>query len=102
MKNQMHSILSKLLPGAATALFQLAVIMPALAVSNFMPSEKSAKPNVLFIAIDDLNDWVGCLGGHPQAKTPNMDRLAAQGTVFLNGHVQAPLSNPSRSSLITG
>ena len=29
-------------------------------------------PNVLFLAVDDLNDWVGCLGGHPQAKTPNV------------------------------
>ena len=38
------------------------------------------KPNILFIAVDDLNDWEGCLGGHPQAKTPHMDRLAARGT----------------------
>jgi len=60
------------------------------------------KPNVLFIAVDDLNDWVGPLGGHPQAKTPNFDRLAAQGTTFLNAHCQAPLCNPSRTSLLTG
>ena len=43
-------------------------------------------PNILFIAIDDLNDWVGCLGGHPQAKTPHMDRLARRGTLFTNAH----------------
>jgi len=61
-----------------------------------------ARPNVLFVAIDDLNDWVGCLGGHPQAHTPNLDRLAARGTLFANAHVQAPLCNPSRSSLLTG
>ncbi len=61
-----------------------------------------SRPNVLFIAIDDLNDWVGCLGGHPQARTPNLDRLAARGTLFRNAHVQAPLCNPSRSSLLTG
>ena len=35
-----------------------------------------SKPNILFIAIDDMNDWTGFLGGHPQAQTPNMDRLA--------------------------
>lgn len=62
----------------------------------------SEKPNILFIAVDDLNDWTGCLGGHPQAKTPHMDRLAARGTVFLNAHCQAPLCNPSRTSLLTG
>lgn len=62
----------------------------------------AAKPNVLFIAIDDLNDWAGCLGGHPQAKTPNMDRLAQRGTLFANAHCQSPLCNPSRSSLMTG
>ena len=42
----------------------------------------SPKPNVLFIAVDDLNDWIGCLGGHPQALTPNMDRLAKRGVLF--------------------
>ena len=60
------------------------------------------RPNVLFIAVDDLNDWVGCLGGHPQAKTPNIDRLAARGTLFANAHCQAPICNPSRASLMTG
>lgn len=60
------------------------------------------KPNVLFIAIDDLNDWVGPLKGHPQVKTPNLDRLAARGTTFANAHCQAPLCNPSRTSLLTG
>jgi choline-sulfatase len=62
----------------------------------------AARPNVLFIAIDDLNDWVGCLGGHPQARTTNLDRLAARGTLFSNAHVQSPLCNPSRASLLTG
>ncbi len=66
------------------------------------PSGAHGKPNYLFIAIDDLNDWVGCLGGHPQVKTPNIDRLAARGTLFANAHTQAPLCNPSRTSLLTG
>ncbi len=60
------------------------------------------KPNVLFIAIDDLNDWIGCLGGHPDVKTPNLDRLAARGVLFTNAHCSAPACNPSRASLMTG
>ncbi len=59
-------------------------------------------PNVLFIAIDDLNDWVGCLESHPQVKTPNMDALAKRGTLFTNAHCQAPICNPSRTSVMTG
>ena len=59
-------------------------------------------PNVLFIAVDDLNDWLGCMNGHPNAKTPNMDKLASQGVLFTNAHCQAPLCGPSRASLMTG
>ncbi len=59
-------------------------------------------PNVLIISIDDLNDWTGCLGGHPQARTPNIDRLAERGTLFSNAHCQAPVCTPSRASLVTG
>src|SRR5438105_5465741 len=65
-------------------------------------SPAAEKPNVLFIALDDLNDWVGPLGGHPQAKTPHIDQLAARGTTFTNAHCQAPLCNPSRTSVLTG
>jgi len=60
------------------------------------------KPNVLFISVDDLNDWIGCMGGHPQAKTPNMDRLAASGMLFTNAHCVAPACNPSRTAIMTG
>ena len=59
------------------------------------------RPNILLISIDDLNDWIGCLGGHPQAKTPNIDRLAARGVLFNNAHCQAPVCNPSRASMMT-
>ena len=65
------------------------------------PVELPQKPNVLVIAVDDLNDWIGVLGGHPQAKTPNMDRLAKRGVLFSNAHCQAPVCNPSRASLMT-
>ena len=60
------------------------------------------KPNVLFIAIDDLNDWIGCLGGHPQAKTPSIDRLAARGVLFRNAHCTTAYCNPSRTSVLSG
>jgi arylsulfatase A-like enzyme len=75
------------------------VVLLALAASV---QAAKPQPNVLFIAIDDLNDWVGCLGGHPQARTPNIDRLAARGTLFANAHNQCPMCNPSRVSLMTG
>ena len=61
-----------------------------------------AKPNVLFIAVDDLNDWAGVLGGHSQARTPNMDRLAKRGLLFTKAYCSAPGCNASRSSLLTG
>ena len=62
----------------------------------------ASRPNVLMIAIDDQNDWIGCLGGHPQARTPAIDALATRGTVFTNAHCQSPLCNPSRTSVMTG
>ncbi|MHC4308557.1 MAG: sulfatase-like hydrolase/transferase [Planctomycetota bacterium] len=65
-------------------------------------SKQSKRPNVLFIAIDDLNDWIGCLGGHPDVKTPNLDKLAQRGVLFTNAHCSAPACNPSRASLMTG
>ena len=62
----------------------------------------AAPPNVLFISVDDLNDWIGCLGGHPQTITPNFDRLAASGVLFTNAHCAAPACNPSRTAIFTG
>ena len=64
--------------------------------------EEKAALNVLMIAIDDLNDWIGCLNGHPQASTPNLDRLAKRSVLFTNAHCQAPICNPSRTSLMLG
>jgi arylsulfatase A-like enzyme len=60
------------------------------------------KPNVLFIAIDDLNHWVGHLGRNVQTKTPNIDRLASEGVTFTKAYCTAPACNPSRASLMSG
>ncbi|MCD9558313.1 sulfatase-like hydrolase/transferase [Photobacterium carnosum] len=78
--------------GAMTALNSVAGPMTA----------KGEKPNVLFIAVDDLNDWLGCLKGHPQAKTPNLDRLLRSSTNFVNAHCPVPVCGPSRNALLTG
>ncbi len=62
----------------------------------------AGKPNVVFIIADDLRDWIGWMEGNPQARTPNMDRLAKLGLRFTNAHCNFPLCNPSRTSLLTG
>ncbi len=82
-----------------TALAVFIVVGGAPALGGETPR---ARPNVLFIAIDDLNDWVGCLDGHPNAKTPNIDSLAERGVLFTNAHCQAPICGPTRASLFTG
>ena len=60
------------------------------------------RPNVLLIAVDDLNDWIGCMDGHPDTKTPNIDRLASRGILFTNAHSQGTMCNPSRISIMWG
>ena len=76
-----------------------AIVLIVLALCPLVAA--ADKPNVLMICIDDLNDWVGCMKTHPQAKTPNIDALAHRGMLFTNAHCQAPLCNPSRTSLMT-
>ncbi|MEN8247381.1 MAG: sulfatase-like hydrolase/transferase [Bacteroidota bacterium] len=65
-------------------------------------SKAQNNPNVVLIVLDDLNDYVGVMGGHPQAITPNIDRLAGEGVLFSNAHSNAPVCAPSRSSFLTG
>jgi arylsulfatase A-like enzyme len=60
------------------------------------------RPNVLFIAIDDLNHWVGHLGRNPQTRTPHIDRLAGMGVTFTRANCAAPVCNPSRAALMSG
>ncbi|MBN4053800.1 sulfatase [Haliea sp. AH-315-K21] len=78
------------------------ILLLCLTLIHFMPAYAQEKPDILFIAVDDLNDWVGVLGGHPQAKTPNIDALAARGMLFTNAHTPGAACLPARTSILTG
>ena len=86
---------------SSVVLANLAVVI-GMAKADPPTAMKDQPPNVLFIPIDDLNDWTGFQGGHPQSKTPNLDRLAARGVVFDRAYCAAPACNPSRVALLTG
>ncbi|SMP41432.1 Arylsulfatase A [Neorhodopirellula lusitana] len=86
----------------ATRAMGLAIVLLAFHHMT-VRADAPQRPNVLFIAIDDVNDWVGPLGGHPQAKTPHLDRFCEQGAVvFQNAVCPAPVCCPSRSALLSG
>ncbi|MEC9003094.1 MAG: sulfatase [Planctomycetota bacterium] len=79
-------------------LLLLSMVVSARAAA---PNEK--KPNVLFLAVDDMKDWVNCLGGYEgTVHTPNMDRLAAGGMLFRNAYCVSPVCAPSRAAILTG
>ncbi len=82
-----------------TLRFLLVVFLSSFCICH---SSIAAQPNVLMIAIDDLNHWVGHLGRNPQTKTPNIDRLAKMGVTFTKAYCTAPACNPSRASLMSG
>lgn len=82
-------------------ILKLAFAPVILTAATTSLSAKDVKKNVLFIAVDDMNNDLGCFG-HPVVKSPNIDRLASQGIAFANAYCQFPLSSPSRSSLLTG
>ena len=90
-------------PGRDQEPRQWGLILFLSALSNVSVSvAEEPRPNVLFIAVDDLNHWVGHLDGHPGTRTPNIDRLASEGVTFSRAYAAAPLCNPSRVSLLTG
>jgi arylsulfatase A-like enzyme len=81
----------------------LAVVGAILAVGRTgSAAEPSQRPNVLFIAVDDLNHWVHYLGRNPQSQTPNIDRLAERGVRFTRSYCAAPVCNPSRTAIMSG
>jgi len=80
----------------------LAVWVSSGLVADSAAGEEADRPNVLFIAVDDLNDFPTFAGRYPDAKTPNLDRLAQRGVVFTRAHCQFPLCGPSRASIMSG
>jgi PelA/Pel-15E family pectate lyase len=71
-------------------------------VENFQSMSDRTRYNILFLISDDMNDWIGCMGGHPDAITPNLDRLAERAVLFRQAHCSAPICNPSRASVMSG
>jgi arylsulfatase A-like enzyme len=88
----------------ATTKFLFALTLWGASRTNLPAAEvdPARKPNVLFIAVDDLNHWVGHLGRNAQTKTPNIDRLAKMGVTFTRAYCAAPVCNPSRAALLSG
>lgn len=74
----------------------------ALLLALLISAKEKEQPNVLLITVDDMNDWVGAFGGHPQAITPNIDKFAEKSVIFTRAYCSAPLCNPSRASMLTG
>jgi arylsulfatase A-like enzyme len=84
---------------------QVGAVMGVTACGPYLlhaQTEENLKPNIILIVVDDLNTSIGCLSPQLGAKTPNIDRLASQGTLFSNAHCTAPACNASRTSLLTG
>jgi arylsulfatase A-like enzyme len=84
------------------ALLAAAAGLSAAATAPLQGRSPRRPPNILFIVVDDLNGWVQCLGGHPQIRTPAIDRLARRGTLFRKAYCPAPYCNASRMAVFTG
>ena len=80
----------------------LLVVLLMCSLASSSTVESAERPNILFVICDDLNDTIEGMGGHPQAKTPNIDRFCRSGVRFLNAHCANPVCGPSRAALWTG
>lgn len=80
----------------------LAVLLAATDPARAAEPLRSGRPDILFIAIDDLNDYISPLDRHPGVRTPNFERLARRSVTFANAHCAAPACHPSRVAVMTG
>lgn len=80
----------------------LLVVTGIVTTTATVRSEDKPHPDIVFIIVDDLNDWLGCLGGHPDAKSPKIDALAESGMLFTQAYCNSPQCRPSRTSLLHG
>lgn len=92
-----HSLSYKLQKCTSVLLFLLAFVC-----SEGLSQAVSQKPNVLFIAIDDMNDWTSLFDENNPIKTPNISQLASRGAFFTHAYCSSPACNPSRASIMTG
>ena len=92
--------MTKRIVGTSIQSLLFAAILSTL--PGLLLAQTADRPDILFIAIDDMNDWISPLDGHPQAITPNMERLAERGLLFTNAHSPAVVCNASRTSMLTG
>ena len=81
---------------------QLGLCIASATLTRRMHAGDGKRPNVLFLCVDDMNDWIGCLGRCPEIRTPHIDQLAKRGVLFTNAQCPAPLCNPSRTAIMTG
>jgi len=82
--------------------FRLLPAFATLLLAAGCAHTSDSRPNVLLLVVDDLNHWIGCLHRNPQARTPNIDQLAAHGVNFTHAYCASPLCNPSRAALLSG
>ena len=73
----------------------LALVLATVGTAPLGTGQEPHRPNVLFISVDDLNDWIEPLGGHPQARTPNLSRLANRSVTFTRAYTPSPGCNPT-------
>jgi len=107
MKNKILFLLLLLMISMGISKVESGFQFPNKPISNtskLKVKSNKDKPNILFIAVDDMNDWVSYLGGHGGMKihTPNIDKLALNSMIFTNAHTPSPACAPARAAILTG